>query len=54
MFLAFFSLLLMEFDGAIVHFTSCFFIKAVPSILKNSVSNYQWRIKMKNYHNFAM
>lgn len=49
MFLTFFSLRwLAEFGGAIVYFTSCFFVKVVPSVLKNAVSNYQGGIKMKN------
>lgn len=47
MFLAVFSPRLVEFDGVIVCFTSGFFVKAVPSALKNAVSNYQGRIKMK-------
>ena len=31
-FLAFFSYQLVEFDGVIVYFTACFFVKAVPSV----------------------
>lgn len=54
MFLAFFSPRLLEFDGVIVYFTSGFFVKTVPSVLKNAVSNYQGRIKMKNQDGFAI